>query len=95
MRVRNRNSWRKREGKKVYEVYQTPFEAFLAHPGVSEFLKEGITIENLNSITYEKSDNECGALMQKAKVELFKNLSCHKFQFPTIRHNIISGSYLD
>lgn len=59
--------------KKVYDIYQTPFDAFLAHPKASEFLKEGITLENLQTIAYEKSDNECAALMQKAKYELFKN----------------------
>lgn len=68
---------------KVYDVYRTPFEALLAHPRASEFLKEGLTIEKLKIIAYEKSDNECAALMQKAKEELFKNLSRHKLQFPT------------
>jgi len=69
--------------KKVYDVYRTPFEAFLTHPRASEFLKEGVTIEKLKVIAYEKSDNECAALMQKAKQELFKNLSRHKLQLPT------------
>lgn len=69
--------------KKVYDVYRTPFEALLAHPGASEFLKHGVTLEKLNIIAYEKSDNECAAHMQKAKVELFKNLSRQKLQFPT------------
>lgn len=69
--------------KKVYDVYQTPFEAFLAHPRASDFLKKDITLEKLQTIAHEKSDNECAALMQKAKAELFKNLSRHKLQFPT------------
>lgn len=69
--------------KKVYDVYQTPFGAFLAHPRASEFLKNGVTLENLNKTAYEKSDNECAALMQKAKAELFKNLSRQKLQLPT------------
>lgn len=69
--------------KKVYDVYRTPFEALTAHPRASEFLKEGITIEILAKIANEKSDNECAALMQKAKQELFKNLSRHKLQLPT------------
>ena len=69
--------------KKVYDVYRTPLEALVAHPRVSEFLKEGVTLEKLQGIAYEKSDNECAALMQKAKQELFKNLTRHKLQFPT------------
>lgn len=69
--------------KKVYDVYRTPFEAFLARPRASEFLKKGVTLEKLNIIAHEKSDNECAAQMQKAKQELFKNLTRHKIQFPT------------
>lgn len=69
--------------KKVYDVYRTPFEAFLSHPRASEFLKEGITVEHLQRIAHEKSDNECAALMQKSKGKLFKNLSRQKLQLPT------------
>jgi len=69
--------------KKVYDVYRTPFEAFLAHPKASEFLKEGVTLEKLKVVAQEKSDNECAALMQKAKGELFKNVSRQKLQLPT------------
>lgn len=69
--------------KKVYDVYQTPFEALTSHPRASEFFKDGITIEKLQKIAKEKDDNECAALMQKAKEELFKNLSRHKLQSPT------------
>jgi transposase InsO family protein len=69
--------------KKAYEVYQTPYDAFMSHPRASEFLKEGITLENLAEIAHEKSDNECAALMQKAKDELFKNVSRQKLQLPT------------
>jgi len=69
--------------KKVYDVYQTPFEALTSHPRAQEFLKDGFTIENLEKISKEKGDNECAALMQKAKQELFKNLSRQKLQLPT------------
>lgn len=76
---------RKGKVKKVYDVYQTPYEALKTHPGTSEFLKEGLTFEKLDIIAYAKSDNEFAALMQKVKDELFKNLTRHKLQFPTIR----------
>ena len=81
--------------KKVYDLYQTPFEAFLSHPRAAEFLKNGIVIENLKKIAYEKSDNKCAALMQKAKVELFKQFSSHQLRFPTAYTAFISGSYVD
>lgn len=79
--------------KKVYDVYRTPFEALTSHCRVSEFLKDGVTIESLGKIANEKSDNECAAHMQKAKSELFsavgrsasggKNLSRQKLHLPT------------
>jgi hypothetical protein len=69
--------------KKVYNLYQTPFEALLGHCNASNFLKEGIIMEKLQTIAKEKSDNEYAALMQKAKHELFKTLTRHKLQFPT------------
>lgn len=69
--------------KKVYDAYLTPFETLTAHHRASEFLKEGITLEVLTKIAHEKSDNECAALMQNAKAELFKNLSRQKLQLPT------------
>lgn len=69
--------------KKVYAVYRTPFEALKSHPRASEFLKEGVTFEILEKISNKKSDNECAALMQKAKTEMFKNLSRQKLQLST------------
>jgi len=68
--------------KKVYNVYQTPHEALSGIPGAKEFLKDGITFEILDKLAYKKSDNECAALMQKAKVELFKSFH-QKLQLPT------------
>lgn len=68
--------------KKVYDIYQTPYEALKSHLKALEFLKEGVSFEKLDKIAYEKSDNEFAASMQKAKVELFKNIH-HKSQLPT------------
>lgn len=68
--------------KKVYDVYQIPYGALKSHPRAGEFLKEGASFERLDKIAYEKSDNEFAALMQKAKVELFKTIN-HKSQLPT------------
>lgn len=68
--------------KKVYNIYQTPFEALVGHPRASEFLKKCLNLEKLSQIAYEKSDNKCAAEMQKAKEKLFKNLTNHKLQLP-------------
>jgi len=85
---------RKGKEKKVYNVYRTPYEALRTHPRGQEFLKDDISFEKLDAIAYEKSDNECAALMQKAKDELFKNFN-QKLQFPTTFVQFISGSYVD
>jgi hypothetical protein len=86
---------RKGKEKKVYDVYRTPYEALKTHPMASEFLKEGISFEKLDKMAFEKSDNECGASMQKAKDKLFDKFNRHKPQLPTKFTTYISGSYVD
>lgn len=80
--------------KKVYNVYQTPYEALVGLPNAMNFLKDGVSFHILDKLAYEKSDNEFAALMQKAKVELFKSFR-QKLQLPTsfaIPVSPISGS---
>jgi transposase InsO family protein len=60
--------------KKVYNLYQTPYEALRSHSEVSVFLKKDISIQKLDEIAKKESDNECAALMQKAKEEMFKKI---------------------
>ena len=69
--------------KKVYDVYLTPYEALKSNLNASNFLKAEVTLEKLDKIAHEKSDNEFAAQMQKAKIELFKILTSQKLQFPT------------
>lgn len=57
---------------KKYDIYLIPYEKLKSIPNVDQYLKEGITFAQLDKIAYEKSDNECAALMQKAKQTLFK-----------------------
>lgn len=80
--------------KKVYDVYLTPFEALKTHSNASNFLKEGVTMEKLDKLAKERSDNEFAASMQKAKAELFKSFN-QKLQFPKTFAQLISGSSLD
>ena len=65
---------RKGKIRKVYDVYQTPFERFKTNSDASKFLKKGETIENLEKIALAMSDNECAKRMQEAKRILFKSL---------------------
>lgn len=60
--------------KKIYNIYRTPYDALKMHLNAKDFLKDSISFENLDTIACEKSDNECAALMQKARVELFTKI---------------------
>lgn len=59
--------------KKKYDVYLTPYEKFKSLPNCEQYLKPGITLEMLDRIAYDISDNEFAREMKKAKEKLFKN----------------------
>jgi len=61
--------------KKIYDLYQTPFEALKALPQVNKFLKHGITIQKLKKIALQMSDNESAKIMKKAKLNLFNSFN--------------------
>ncbi len=85
---------KKGKQKKVYKIYLTPYDKLKSLPNAEQYLKEGIVYRDLDKIVQEKSDNECAALMQKAKVELFKNFN-ETIQLPRTYMALISGSSLD
>lgn len=87
---------KKGKQKKVYqpENYQTPYERLKSLPNAQQYLKEGITFEQLDKIAYQMSDNDFADKMQKAKEELFKNfkhLPQEMIEFTTF----ISHAYVD
>jgi len=86
---------KKGKEKKIYNIYQPPYECLKSLLNAQQYLKPRITFEMLDKIAYQKSDNQYAALMQKAKNELFNNFSRHKLQFPTVYATFISGSYVD
>jgi len=57
-----------------YEVYQTPHEALKNLPDAAQYLKDGVTFEQLDKIAMLESDNECAKQMQKEKQELFRKV---------------------
>lgn len=61
--------------RKVYDVYQTPYERFRSLPNPEQYLKSGITLSALDAIAGRMSDTDYAMLMQKQKVELSKKLS--------------------
>lgn len=85
---------RKGKEKKVYKTYLTPYEKLRSLPNAEKYLKPIINFKYLNQIAKEKSDNEFAALMQKNKVELFKNFR-QSIQLPTIYSTPISCLSLD
>lgn len=88
---------KKKKGKykKIYKTYLTPYEKLRGLPDAKKYLKSEISFEKLDAIANQKSDNECAALMQQAKQELFKKFARHKLQFPTVYTSFVSGSYVD
>jgi len=61
--------------KKIYNVYEPPYEHFKKLSNAHSFLREGVTFEKLDLIAYAMSDNDCAMLMQKAKENLFKSFT--------------------
>lgn len=59
--------------KKKYDRYLMPYEKFLLLENPTQYLRENITIQMIEDIAKEKSDNEYAALMQKEKSKLFKS----------------------
>lgn len=59
--------------KKIYDLYEPPYEHFKNVPDAPSYLRDGIAFEDLDKIAYEKSDNDCATMMQEAKYQLFKS----------------------
>lgn len=61
--------------RKVYDVYQTPYEKLRSLPSAEQYLKPGVTFTLLDAIAMRMSDTDYAILMQQSKVELFNNFS--------------------
>lgn len=85
---------RKGKEKKVYDTYLTPYERFHSLPHADQYLKERVTMAQLDTLALRQSDNECAAVLQKAKEELFTSFK-HTFQIPTMFTTFVSGSSVD
>ena len=61
--------------KKKYETYLAPFEKLssITHP--ERFLKEGVTLEELEKSARIHSDTEYAKLVQQKKAQLFRSFS--------------------
>lgn len=72
---------KKGKQKKVYNLYQTPYEALKGITEGHNFLKPEISFEKLDKIAYEYSDNEFAAIMEKEKQKLFKKIKVNPIDF--------------
>lgn len=65
---------KKGKQKKVYETYQTPYEALKKIGHVSDYLKSGFSLSHLDMIANQCSDNECATVMDQKKQKLFDTI---------------------
>lgn len=59
---------------KVYRIYQTPYEALKGIPEAHTFLKPEQSFTKLDTIAYEKSDNEFAEVMRNEERKLFEKV---------------------
>ena len=60
--------------KKVYNLYQVPYEALKQITGADKFLKPGVTFDKLDQIAYQMSDNEFAGIMREEERKLFEKI---------------------
>jgi len=55
----------------------TPYEKLKSLPDAQNYLQAGVTLEKLDDIAHEMSDNEFAERMVKARSNLFQHISRH------------------
>jgi len=65
---------KKGKKRKVYNVYQVPYDALKQILGADKFLKKGQTFEKLDIIAYQMSDNEFAEIMREEERKLFQKI---------------------
>lgn len=61
--------------RKRYDHYLTPFEKLQSLPEAKRFLKDGVTMEDLERMARAHSDTEFARLLQRRKMELFRSFA--------------------
>ena len=65
-----------------YEDMMTPYDKLKSLPDADQYLKPGITFEQLDAIAYAISDNEAAQRLNQARAELFRSIN--KAQNPAV-----------
>src|SRR3989344_3782158 len=63
--------------KKIYNLYQTPYDHLKSLPNAQRYLKKGVTLEQLDKIAYSHSDNEFAKMMREEERKLFQKILNH------------------
>lgn len=63
--------------RKVYTLYQTPYEALKTITGAKKFLRPQHSFEKLDTIAYSHSDNEWAEIMREEENKLFEEIRKH------------------
>jgi len=58
-----------------YEGMMTPYEKFKSIPEASQYLKDGVTLEQLNARAAEMSDNDAALALNNARKKLFRDIA--------------------
>jgi transposase InsO family protein len=64
--------------RRIYRWYATPWEILRQLPGVAGYLKEDLTIEQLERVAGRQSDTGAASTMQQAKARLFAGFTRRK-----------------
>lgn len=65
----------KRKKRYPYANLKTPYEKFKSLPGAEDYLKPGITFEQLDDIAMQCSDNEAARRLNRARDRLFREIN--------------------
>ena len=60
--------------RKIYDLYQTPYDSLKSIPAAQNFLKPELNFQILDKIAYEYSDNEFAKLMRQEETKLFAKI---------------------
>lgn len=60
--------------KKIYNLYEIPYEFLKNLPDAEKYLKKDITYETLDKIAYSHSDNEFAKIMREEENKLFQKI---------------------
>ncbi|MDD5435694.1 MAG: hypothetical protein PH343_09730, partial [Nitrospira sp.] len=76
-----------------YETIKTPYEKLKSLPRVETYLRQEITLEKLDAIAKQMSDNEFAERMVKARSKLFKQTD--RFSLAPEANRLPSDSFFD